>query len=124
MARAYSLDLRERVVAAVTAGRSCRAVAAQFDVAVSTVVKWTSRLRDTGSAAAKPMGGKRHDVLAGERDWVLARLAEMPDLTMRELTSELAERGKIVSHVTVWNLVRRAGKSFKKNSAGERAGPS
>ena len=43
MARPYSLDLRERVVAAVEAGRSCRAVAVMFRVSVASVVKWSQR---------------------------------------------------------------------------------
>lgn len=68
MARAYSLDLRERVAAAVAAGESCRKVAATFKVSVASVVKWLQRLRATGSAAAKPRGGNRPFVLAGERD--------------------------------------------------------
>jgi transposase len=59
MARLYSLDLPERVVASVAGGRSCRAMAALFDVSVASVVKWSQRARATGSAAAKPMGGKR-----------------------------------------------------------------
>jgi transposase len=45
MARAYSLDLRERVVAAVAAGESCRRVAANFRVSVASVVKWSQRKR-------------------------------------------------------------------------------
>ena len=93
MARAYSLDLRERVVAAVAAGESCRAVAATFGVSVASVVKWSQRFRATGSVAAEPMGGNRPDALAGERDWLLARIAEKPDLTLRALVAELAERG-------------------------------
>ena len=52
MARAYSLDLRERVVAAVAAGESCRAVATKFKVSVASVVKCSQRFRATGSAAA------------------------------------------------------------------------
>ena len=75
MARAYSLDLRERVVAAVAAGASCRKVAGVFQVSVASVVKWSQRSRATGSAAARPMGGNRPYVLAGQRDWLLARLA-------------------------------------------------
>ena len=68
MARPYSLDLRERVVARVADGRTVRAVAATFGVSVSSVVKWSQRHRATGSAAAKPMGGRRPYALAGERD--------------------------------------------------------
>jgi Transposase len=47
MGRAYSLDLRERVVAAVVAGESCRSVAATFKVSVASVVKWSKRFRAT-----------------------------------------------------------------------------
>ena len=57
MARPYSLDLRERVVAAVESGRTVRDVASSFGVSVSSVVKWSQRYRATGSAAALPMGG-------------------------------------------------------------------
>jgi transposase len=71
MPRAYSLDLRERVVAAVASGESCRKVAKVYQVSVASVVKWSQRHRATGSAAARPMGGKRPRSLAGERDWLL-----------------------------------------------------
>ena len=40
MARAYSLDLRERVVAAVVGGQSRRSAARAFGVSVASVVKW------------------------------------------------------------------------------------
>ena len=45
MTRPLSLDLRERVVASVLAGESCRSVAERFGVAVSSVVKWSQRQR-------------------------------------------------------------------------------
>src|SRR4030081_3495205 len=72
----YSSDLRDRVVASVTGGRTCRATAALFGVSVASVVKWSQRFRATGSAAAYWMGGRRPRRLTGERDWLLARLAE------------------------------------------------
>src|SRR5437762_7271435 len=102
MARPYSQDLRDRVVAAVASGRRCRAVAAQFGVSVASVVKWSQRWRATGSAAAKPMGGRRPLRLAGERVWLLARIAEKPDLTLRAVVAGLAERGTPVSYGAVW----------------------
>jgi hypothetical protein len=58
MARAYSLDLRERVVAAVSAGESCRSVAATFKASAASIVKWSQRFRATGNAAAYKMGGR------------------------------------------------------------------
>jgi transposase len=122
MARAYSLDLRERVVASVAGGKSCRTVAALFDVSVASVVKWSQRARATGSAAAKPMGGKRPYVLESERDWLLARLDEKPDLTLHALLADLRKRGVIVACDTLWRFLRREGISFKKNRLRQRAG--
>ena len=122
MGRAYSLDLRERVVAAVAAGKSCRAAAATFKISVASVVKWSQRFRTTGSAAAKPMGGNRPYALASERDWLLKRIAERPDITLRALLAELAERGITVSYYAVWHFFEHEGISFKKNRACERAG--
>jgi transposase len=123
MARAYSLDLRERAVAAVVNGLSCRAVADRFGVSVASVVKWSQRFRATGSAAAKPMGGRRPYALEGERNWLLARVGEAPDLTLRALAAELAARGILVSHYAVWHLLVREGITFKKKPARQRAAP-
>jgi transposase len=124
MGRAYSLDLRERVVSAVVAGESCRRVAATFKVSVASVVKWSQRFRATGSPAARPMGGNRPYALRDERDWLMGRLAEKPDITLRALVAELAERGIQVSYYAVWHLFEHEGISFKKKPARERAGSS
>jgi transposase len=121
MPRPYSLDLRERVVAAVAAGESCRKVASAFKVSVASVVKWSQRFRATGSPAARPMGGRAY-VLAAEREWLLKRLAEKPDITLRALAAELAERGIVVSYYAVWHFFEHEGISFKKKPARQRAG--
>src|SRR5688500_13856549 len=121
MARAYSLDLRERVVGAVAGGLSRRRVASLFGVSVSSVVKWSQRFRATGSAAARPMGGRRRDALGEQRDWLLSRLAEKPDVTLRGLLAELAERGVIVSYYAVWHFFEREGITFKKKPPRQRA---
>lgn len=123
MARPYSLDLRERVVASVAAGKPCRAVASLFDVSVASVVKWSQRARTTGSSAPKPMGGKRPYLLEGERVWLLNRLAQKPDLTLHALLAELGERGVVVSCDTLWRFLKREGISFKKNRLRQRAAP-
>jgi transposase len=108
-------------VAAVLHGLSCRAVAVRFDVSVASVVKWAQRARETGSPAARPMGGKRPYLLAGQRSWLLARLDEKPDLTLHTLLRELGARGVTVSCDTLWRFLRREGFSFKKKRRGQRA---
>jgi len=122
MARAYSNDLRDRVARSVLSGRSVRETAALFGVSVASAVKWSQRLRETGSAASRPVGGRRPRILAAEQAWLLARMSEQPDLTMRALAHELKARGyRTVSHNTVWKQLRLAGFSFKKNAVRRRA---
>ncbi len=57
MAKPYSDDLRERVAQSVVEGRSARETARLFGVSVASAVKWSQRLRATGTAGARPMGG-------------------------------------------------------------------
>lgn len=121
MAKPYSEDLRKRVVAAVDGGLSRHQAAALFDVGVSTVVHWVRRWRETGSVAAKPMGGDHRSVLTGERDWILKRIEAMPDLTLEELRAELKDRGVVVGYGTVWRFFEREDITVKKNRAGGRA---
>ena len=119
----YSLDLRERVVAAVSGGASCRAAAALFRVSVSTVVKWAQRWRATGSVAAKVMGGDHSSRLRGEdASFVLALVAAEPDLTLEEIRERLQRRGISVGYGTVWRFMNAHDLRFKKNLARQRAG--
>ena len=124
MGRAYSLDLRERVVAAVVRGKSCSEAAEQFAVSTSSAIKWSRRKRETGSAAPAKIGGYRPFLLADQRDWLLGRMAEKPDLTVQALLDELKARGTIVSLDTLWRFLRGHGLSFKKNRSAKRARPS
>ena len=121
MARAYSQDLRERVVGAVESGLSRRRAAALFEVAISTVIEWVDAWRESGRLTAKPMGGDHSSRLKGERMWLLERIASAPDLTLEEIRSELAGRGTHVGYGTVWRFFAAEGISFKKNRARRRA---
>ena len=90
MGKPYSDDLCSRAAASVVDGLSCRATADIFSVSVASAVRWAHRLRETGSAAAKPTGGVRRAVPAAEREWLLARIKAQSDLTPRALQAELA----------------------------------
>jgi transposase len=123
MPAALSNDLRKRVVQATSSGMTCRKAAELYGVSVASVVKWSQRWRETGSMAAMPVGGGRREVLADERDWLMARFREVPDMTLLALQAELAARGRRVSYGALWRFVRRLELSFKKNSTCQRAGP-
>jgi transposase len=111
--RPYSIDLRERVVASMSGGRSARATAALFGVSVASVVKWSQRKRRTGNVAPGKIGGHRKPVLLPERDWLHARIAAEPDLTLRALLAELHDRGVKASYGALWLFLEREGLSFK-----------
>lgn len=78
MIRPLSNDRRERVVAAVREGESCRTVAAWFGVAVSSVVKRSQRYRTTGSVAPGQMGGHRKSVLDPQRAFIIGWIERTP----------------------------------------------
>ena len=111
MGAPYILDLRERVVAAFRSGMSRLETATLFKVSGSSVQRWSRLDRERGSVAAKPMGGNRPFALAAERDRILERIAQQPDLPLRALLAELQSRGIEVSYFALWNIVDRAGLS-------------
>ena len=115
MARPYSMDLRERVIAAVVRGGvSCREAAKHFGVAASTAIQWVQRVRATGSAAPGKIGGYRRRVIDGaHRQWLLERY-EAGDFTLRGLVAELAERSLKVDYRTMWNFVHAEGLSLNR----------
>ena len=114
MAKAISMDLRERAMSRLAAGQSVRQVAAALEVAPSSVVKWSQRLRRTGSCAPGRIGGRRpRKIVGAHQAWLVGRIAA--PFTLRGLVAELAERGLEVDYRTVWAFVRRTGYSFKKS---------
>ena len=121
MPQPYSLDLRERVVAA--AARQTQAeVAARFAVGESTVYKWCRRARETGSAAPKPhTGGGRPKVGAAGAGVLAALVAERNDRTLAELAALYAHRtGVAVSIHAVWRALRRLDLRREKKEPGAR----
>ncbi len=120
MTKSYSIDLRERVIAHVEDGHTCRAAARTFNVSASFAIKLVSRWRATGSAAparqGRPPGGGK---LAPHRDFLIERVENTPDITMPELAAELeAERGVRVVPASLSRFLCAAGFSYKKNTSG------
>lgn len=115
MAKPYSIDLRERVVAAVLRdGLSRHRAAAHFGVGVSTAINWVRRFEKTGGVAPGQMGGHKPRKIQGElHAWLAARIRER-DFTLRGLVVELAERGLEVDYRSVWEFVRAERLSYKK----------
>ncbi len=117
--RAYSQDLRDKIMAAFDAGEPARDVAERFAVSVSYIYKADLRRRRTGETTP---GAQRNHVplrLEAHRDAMLAHVANHPDATVAELREWLAgEHGVRVCLATIWKTLEHFGLTFKKNRSG------
>jgi transposase len=118
MARAYSQDLRERVIEAALSGPSFRQAAARFRVGVSTVIGWVGRLRDNGELSARRQGRPRGLKLEPHKDFLLPLIEDEPDMTIEKMQERLRrDRGVEASIGTIWTFLDRCKLSFKKKTA-------
>ncbi len=122
MPKAYSQDLRERVIGAVEVdGMSRRAAARRFGVSEASAIKWVQRYRRTGAFGPVSTGGHRPSKLAPERAWLMAMIEDQPDITLEALSERLAvERGVGADTSMLSRYFRREGISFKKRRSARR----
>jgi transposase len=125
MPRAYSPDLRERVILVVESGEeTCRSAARRFGVSASSAIKWVQRLHRVGDRQSAGTGGHRPSKVKPERTWLLAAIEQQPDITLAALSMRLlAERGVRADTSMLSRFFRGEGISFKKNRVARRAGP-
>jgi transposase len=113
--RAYSTDLKERLVRAVADGRPMREAACRFGVAVTTVKRAVVQARETGSLARKPIPGRPREIGRQHEAVLRARLEAAPDATVLEHCAWWAEHfGQHLSETTMWRAIRRLGWTHKK----------
>jgi len=92
--RAYSMDLRERVVAAVDAGMSQAQAAERFGVSLRTVERYLARRRATGGlAATEQRHGREPTVRRRLQAWLPGRLADAADATLAEHAAAFVAAG-------------------------------
>ncbi len=110
----YSREFRGEVLAACDAGEGTQAVALRFQVSESWVRRVKQQRRETGQIAAKTTRN-RTPIWQAWADWLLAKVAERPDVYLRELQAELKlERGESVCLQTICNACRALEQTRKK----------
>jgi len=95
----YSMDLRERIVAACEAATDSKAeVAKRFHVSVAWVKRLVQRKRESGSIAARPQCSGRKPIFAGENlERLKAAIQETPDATLQELLKKTEVAASIMA---------------------------
>lgn len=115
MARAYSADLRERVITAIENGLSTRKAAAQFSIGIATAGAWHRLWRKTGSVDPARQGHPGGSQLDAHEDLLLELIAERHDITLDEMAAELvAQRDVSVHPTTIWYFLNKRGITYKK----------
>lgn len=95
----YSQDLRERVIAAVKAGKQSQAkIAETYGISESTVENWKRRWRKTKSVAALPHAGGPVRILQVCTKFIRAEVKKQPDVTLNELCDRVLKEKKIVAN--------------------------
>jgi transposase len=113
--KTLSLDLRERVVAAVSGGMSRRQAAERFGVSAASAIRWCAREKETGSPAAGKRGGDRWSArIDAHKGLILSLVDEVCDITLKELQARLAERGHRFSIGALWRFFDRHDITWKK----------
>ena len=117
MARSLSVDLRQRVIAAIEGGLSCRAAAQRFGVSASSAIRWRAQERREGDVRPKRQGGDRHSQrIEAHAELILSAVAAKSDITLAELQEGLKERGVAVAIGTLWRFFNRARSRAKKTA--------
>jgi len=115
MAKALSIDLRERVLAAVDGGMSCRKAADRFGVSASSAIRWRDRRHREGHFGPKALGGdRRSGRIEAHAELILSLIEEKPDMTLAELRARLAEKRIGAGIGTLWRFFKRRGITRKK----------
>ncbi len=115
MARALSVDLRGRVVAAIAGGLSRRQAAARFGVSAASAIRWHQLAAEHGTPAPQRQGGdRRSGRIEAHADLILGAYEATPDITLAELQALLADRGTQFALGTLWRFFDRRGITRKK----------
>lgn len=121
MPKAYSGDLRERVIEAVESGASRHEAGERFEVSVSSAVRWVQAWRKDRRAIPKPRGGSKSP-LEDHAAQIMALYADKPDRTLLESVAELSKRRIKTSKSALSRFFLRRGITYKKKPAGGGAG--
>ena len=114
--KAYGIDLRERIVRAVSGGMSKAEAARVYAVGLSTVKRYVRQQGAAGHLRPKPPPGRARAIGADAEAALRAQAAAHPDATLAEHRRRWAdEQGATVSRATMSRAFARAALPLKKS---------
>jgi len=122
--RAYSLDLRERVVAAYEKGNNTIAeIAERYAVGQTFLKKMLRQKRENGSLERLPPRAGAKKVLSDtHRRWLAKQIKEQPDTTLAELQEDFQETKKVrVSSAMLSRELKQLRLPRKKNRSSHKS---
>ena len=111
--KAYSHDLRVRVLKACDSGLSTRAVATKYEVSESWVRRLKQRRRETGSIDPKAQRYGSLPQWTEHAEAITQAVRQAPDDSVEQLRTRL---GLCLSHATLWRAIKALGFTLKKKS--------
>jgi transposase len=115
MGKPYSMDLRERVMAAIDGGLSTRRAAARFSVGIATAGAWARLKRAKGDVSPAKQGKPKGSVLDAHSTFIFGLIDAAPDITLDEIVERLkADRTVTVVRTAVWKFLDRRDMTHKK----------
>jgi transposase len=116
--KAYSMDLRERVLADCDAGMEVRQVAVKYRVSESWIRRLKQRRRESGEVSPRKSGHAAEPKWLAHRERLEELVREQPDATLAELRERL---GIDISVQTLSRALRALQLTFKKKSSAPRS---
>jgi transposase len=114
--KAYSLDLRSRVIAAVEAGMPWQDILAVFGISRATLNRYRQRLRETGSLAPGQSPGRPRAIPPAQEPALERQLTAIPDASLARHCQQWAtEQGAAVSSSAMRRAIRRLKWTRKKS---------
>ena len=120
--KAYSIDLRERVMRSIKKGRAQTWVARELGIGLGTVKRYIKLERTTGSLAAKQQRREHPKIRDEELPALQAQVESHADATIEEhIEYWVSSYGVRVGQATMCRALQRADRPLKKNATGARA---
>lgn len=118
--RAYSQDLRDRVLRALERGERPTQIAKRLEVSRIWIYQVRKRWQQQASRSSLQVGGHRRSCLAGWEAQLRSWIAAEPDLTLAEICERLAREGIAIKVPALWHQLDKWNLTLKKNPARQR----